>query len=689
MSNKYPIEALLRPPVELFAGISSLACALLVAIAPEIFMLIPPAGYGSAVLLTLISAYWFKEGLYIVRYQKNLRRLNVFEAQLNKIPLSNSLLFLGKGFAWHEKHTQRLHDSRRTQFQKFVKPNSLVTLLREQEKNYPDHWLYKLTAKDSLLNPVRPLPSIGGNTVLHGVELDEQNVYMPLSDRSGHTLVLGTTRVGKTRLLETLVSQDIRRGEIVIVFDPKGDSDLLKTVYNMCEKSGRLDDFYMFHLGYPDISARYNAVGQFNRITEVATRISGQLSGEGQSAVFREFAWRFINIVAKALVALGDRPDYRTILKHVNNVDALFIEYAENYLVDDEESIEAVEHIKERIIEKNLPRHMQGRDHRVVAFEQFFMETGKGDDVLEGLRSAFKYERTYFDKIVASLLPLLEKLTTGKVAELLSPEYLNMEDERPIFDWKKVINQRAVVYVGLDALSDTSVSSAVGNSMFSDLVSYVGERYKHGDTHGFRRTENESIRPIVVHMDEFNELMGNEFIPMVNKGGAAGMQITAYSQTFSDIEAKAGSEAKARQVSGNFNNLIMFRVKDIQTADILTNQLPTANVTELTLIAGYNDSSDPDSEVDFTSRHEDRISSTQTTLLEPHDVMKLPKGQAFALLEGGKLYKLRLPLPKAASNPKGSSNKDFANDFLKLTETMKERYRTGSTWWMSSDTGGV
>ena len=31
--------------------------------------------------------------------------------------------------------------------------------------------------------------------------------------------------------------------------------------------------------------------------------------------------------------------------------------------------------------------------------------------------------------------------------------------------------------------------------------------------------------------------------------------------------------------------------------------------------------------------------------LIPADLIQLPKGQAFALLEGGQLYKLRLPLP--------------------------------------------
>lgn len=52
-------------------------------------------------------------------------------------------------------------------------------------------------------------------------------IYGQPGERVGHTLVLGTTRVGKTRLCELLVTQDIRRGDVVIVFDPKGDVELL------------------------------------------------------------------------------------------------------------------------------------------------------------------------------------------------------------------------------------------------------------------------------------------------------------------------------------------------------------------------------------------------------------------------------------------------------------------------------
>src|SRR3546814_1315123 len=49
------------------------------------------------------------------------------------------------------------------------------------------------------------------------------------------------------------------------------------------------------------------------------SRVAGQLSGEGNSAAFREFAWRFVNIIARALVELGQRPDYMLIQRHVIN----------------------------------------------------------------------------------------------------------------------------------------------------------------------------------------------------------------------------------------------------------------------------------------------------------------------------------------------------------------------------------
>ncbi|MCB2068626.1 MAG: type IV conjugative transfer system coupling protein TraD, partial [Ottowia sp.] len=492
MAQTQPVEVLLRPAVELYTAAVCAGAAFLSVVAPWSLALNPVLGIGSALAFTLFGSIRLHQALVILRYRRNIRRLPRYVMTSRDVPVSQQRLFIGRGFQWEQRHTHRLMQTYRPEFRRYAEPTPAYLLARRLEERlefapFPLSHLTRLTSWDVALNPVRPLPPVGGLPRLHGIEPDEADVSLPLGERVGHSLVLGTTRVGKTRLAELFITQDIRRRnalgehEVVIVFDPKGDADLLKRMYVEAKRAGREREFYVFHLGWPDISARYNAVGRFGRISEVATRIAGQLSGEGNSAAFREFAWRFVNIIARALIELGQRPDYLLIQRHVINIDALFIEYAQHYFAKTEpKAWEIIVQLEARLNDKNIPRNMIGREKRVVALEQYLSQVRNYDPVLDGLRSAVRYDKTYFDKIVASLLPLLEKLTSGKIAQLLAPNYADLADPRPIFDWMQIMRKRAVVYVGLDALSDAEVAAAVGNSMFSDLVSVAGHIYKFG-----------------------------------------------------------------------------------------------------------------------------------------------------------------------------------------------------------------
>ncbi len=694
LKNDYPIEALLRPPVELFSATVSLSAALIATLAPWALMMTPSTGLLTAICLGIFGYTRLRAGLEILAYHRSLKRLPHYALTADQMPVSNIRLFLGRGFAWGQKHTQRFRDTLRQEVQGYVALSDGYRLARKKEVEWEHtpllRHLARAVGRDVWWNPWRPLPPVGGKPALHAVGwTEEQDVYMPLGERVGHTLVLGTTRVGKTRLAEILISQDIRRGDVVIVFDPKGDADLMRRMYAEAQRAGRGDEFYVFHLGYPELSSRYNAVGRFGKISEVATRVSRQLSGEGNSAAFKEFAWRFVNIVAQALNALGQRPDYGLILRYVTNIEPLFQDYCRHYLSSpelaaqlkrtqtpwDPQGWEArVIAIENGINDKNTPLNLRARQKRSIALLNFIKEYRIFDPVLDGLRSAVEYDKTYFDKITASLLPLLEKLTTGKVAELLAPDYFNLEDSRPIFDWMQVIRKKGIVYVGLDALTDSEVSTAVGNSMFADLVSVSGYIYKHGVEHGIPDAEYK-MPTISLHADEFNELMGPEFIPLINKAGGSGVQVTAYTQTLSDIEARIGSKAKAGQVQGNFNTLIMLRVKELATAKFMTEQLPKVEINFLVQVSGVADSGTPFGGATFTSRNEDRISTQMVPLLEPSDLMSLPKGQAFALLEGGHLWKLRMPLPSKANDP------HMPSSLQELSERMEEGYHSGDGWW--------
>ncbi|WP_252090633.1 type IV conjugative transfer system coupling protein TraD [Pseudomonas sp. MWU13-3659] len=706
----YTLESLLRPPVELFTTAVCYVAAALCVGAPWAFALTPLFGIVAALGFAYLGTIRLLQARRVLRYQANLRRLPHYTMTSAEIPISNERLFIGRGFRWTQKHTQRLADTYLPQYAVYVEPTKLYERARWLEERlefapFPLRAIIKLTSWDSNWNPARPLPPVGGLPRLHGIEPDEQNVSLPLGERVGHSLVCGTTRVGKTRLAEVFITQDIRRThrrgtrvhmgrrnqaphrwsrrrrpdqqpdhEVVIVFDPKGDADLLKRMYVECKRAGRLDEFYVFHLGWPDISARYNAIGRFGRISEVATRIAGQLSGEGNSAAFREFAWRFVNIISQSLVALGRRPDYEQIRRHVINIDELFIEYAQKYFAEhDPKAWQTIVELEGKIDRKNLSFAMKDRPLRVVAIDMYLTQKRINDSVMDGLRSAVRYDKTYFDKIVASLLPLLEKLTTGRIAELLAPDYLDLADQRPIFDWMQVIRKRAVVYIGLDALSDTEVAAAVGNSMFSDLVSVAGHIYKHGIDDGLPGHMAGGKVRINLHADEFNELIGDEFIPMVNKAGGAGMQITAYTQTMSDIEAKIGSKAKAGQVIGNFNNLFMLRVRETATAELLTNQLPRVQIYNSTPASSANDS--VNGKTAFTSSSHDQVQLASVPMIEPAHIVGLPKGQAFALIEGGNLWKIRMPLP--ANDP----DDVMPSNLQELAAGMRRSAASANDWW--------
>lgn len=682
MSQKHTLEALLRPPVEFYPAAVHSTCAFICAAAPWSLALSPLIGYGLASGFAGLGIMRFRQGMEIVRYHRNLKRLPYYALTSRQIPVSTKSLFLGRGFEWDPKHTQRLYDCFSANGQKYWKPGKWFKAARLYEQTH-DNWLSGLISKDWALNPVRPLPPVGGIPVMHGVEPNEQNIMLSLETRGGHTLVFGTTGVGKTRFAEVLVTQDIHRGktfeerEVVIFFDPKGDPDMLKRMYAEAKRSGRENEFYVFHLGHPEISARYNPIGRFGRISEVAGRISGQLSGAGNSAAFKEFAWRFTNIVAKALVEMGQRPDYSQISRFVQNIDTLFLDYAKLHFDNIDKKIwPTLAQIAAALDVKNLPFSMKDRP-LIAVINQYILENKIFDPILEGLSSAVRYDKTYFDKIVASLLPLLEKLTTGKVAELLSPDYTDIHDERPIFDWESIIRKRGIVYVGLDALSDTTVAAAVGNSMFADLVSMAGHIYKFGVDEGLPDAFKTGAKPpkINLHCDEFNELMGDEFIPLINKGRGAGMQVTAYTQTLSDIEARIGSKAKAGQTIGNFNTLLMFRVKEPATAELLTRQLNEVTIYQSMVTSSTTDSSNPDDDKVFVSNTGQRISEKMVPMLSPSHITNLPKGQAFALLNGSTLYKLRMPLP--------AIDKDdiMPQSLQELTEYMRQNYHVVPNWW--------
>jgi conjugative coupling factor TraD (TOL family) len=646
MGMNAPLEGLLRPPVEWITTMAAFLVALLLVTYPAAFLLSYHVIHGFVYGLLILGCYRFKQGFRVWHYQRNLKRMPMYTMTSKQLPVSRHKLFLGKGFLWTAKHTQRLRDLDLDYNLHFKYQSRLKNWSRQKEFQWENKSFLKYLAKiiktDRWINPFRPYPEIGGEPSIHGVADNEQDVAINLVERASHLLVLGLPGVGKTRFAELVISQDIHRGDVVIVLDPKGDAELLRRIYIEAKQAGREQDILVFHLGFPDQSCRYNPVGNFTRVTEVANRISNQLPSSGEAAAFKEFGWQFINSIAMALVAMGEKPSYQKVKFYITKMDILLERYLDFWLPQVNLKYEnwVNEYLKSISSDANEKKRLKALIDYVKKHELI------NNPIFDDLHNACRYDQEYFSKITASLGPLLKKLTTGKSAELLSPDYTDINDSRPVLDWLQVIRNKQIVYVGLDALTDPVVAAAVGNAMFSDLVSVAGRLYKFGLQDGFYKTEQpEPLPRICLHSDEFNEIIGDEFIPLLNKARGAGFTVTAYTQTWSDVEARLKTAAKAGQVAGNIGTVVMFRCKEAATVEMFLSQLPTVPILRIIPASSSSDTSHGEEGVYYRSTNEDRFAHSEQRLIEQNDILNLPKGQAFCLLEGGKLYKLRMPLP--------------------------------------------
>ncbi len=105
--------------------------------------------------------------------------------------------------------------------------------------------------------PTEPYTQLGD-----GFHLDHPDKILPLGfpdcDRKGHFWCFGTTRVGKTRTMEGIIEQDIRKGYSVVAIDPKGDNELFSKIVQVAFDTGRQEDLMLITPVFPQYSAVFN-----------------------------------------------------------------------------------------------------------------------------------------------------------------------------------------------------------------------------------------------------------------------------------------------------------------------------------------------------------------------------------------------------------------------------------------------
>lgn len=504
----------------------------------------------------------------------------------------NDAIWLGKGFHWTDIEASRMH--------------ALI-----------GRGIAAQMGKDALHKD--------GAYWLHGLAR-EDDAFVDLGNLVGHTLIVGTTRVGKTRLLDLLIAQAIIRGEPVIIIDPKGDHGLAENARKVCEAIGQPDRFVYFHPAHPEKSACIDPLRNWNRKTELASRIAALIPSETGADPFTAFGWKVLNDIVNGLIATGQRPNLVQLRRYIEGgPDDLLLKALRLHFKS------RVQDWESRI--SSFVKRFKG--NHLLAYISFYKEVVIHDAPnvdLDGLISTYEHNREHFQKMVASLIPILSMLTSDPLTELLSPEFAAGHD-KIVTDMARAIRMDKVLYVGLDSLADSTVGSAIGSVLLADLTAVAGDRYNY---------EIESMKPINLFIDEAAEVINQPTIQLMNKGGGALFRVTIATQTFADFASRLGDENKARQVLGNTNNKIALRVLDAETQQYIADGIPKIKARTMMIRYGHNvDSNIHDS---YHASYQEQASEEEADLIPPAILSELPPLHFFARLAGGRTIKGRIPI---------------------------------------------
>ena len=518
-----------------------------------------------------------------------------------RMPQWSGDLWMGWGFDWTAKHTQLALD-----------------LMREGPERFAPRDTQRM-----------------GATWIHGLGGRDQDLRVPLEHIEGHLLIVGTTGAGKTRAFDLLVTQAVLRDEAVVIIDPKGDQDLRRTAERACALAGRPQRFVYFHPAFPAESVRIDPLHSFSRATELASRVAALIPSETGSDPFKSFGQMALSHVVQGLLAVDERPSLVTLRHYLEGgagalVERVLMRYFAMY--------------RPQWMEETTLLMTRARDGaaRVKGLLRYYRERVAPENpstVIEGLAGMYEHEAVHFSKMIASLMPILNMLTSGDLEGLLSPAAGAPGETRRLTSMSEVIEAREVLYVGLDSLSDTMVGSAIGSILVADLTAVAGGRYNH----------QVRPRPVNVFIDEAAEVVNDPFIQLLNKGRGAGLRLAIATQTFADFAARTGSADKARQVLGNINNVVALRVLDAETQKYIAESLPMARV--VSIMAAHGSTTDSTNPLLYTGNTGERLMEEEVELFPPALLGQLPNFEYVALWSGGRVSKGRLPIlgaPRAA-----------------------------------------
>ena len=533
-------------------------------------------------------------------------------------------VFLGFGFEWRPVHSQRLYELAKIDYREYAVSPRLLRFLGYDSKPQPDTEI--------------------GLPYIHGIEPKEGPMHRPLQNFEGGTLLVGTTQSGKGVALANLITQAIRRGDVVIIIDPKNSRRLKRVVERACADYREPDTFIEFHPAFPERGVRLDFTFNWQKPTEIASRIQSIMPPDTAGA-FSAFGWDAVNVVVQGLIEIEERPNLMKLTKYIEGgiepvLEGSLRRYYDQTLGAGWRDLPEMKKLLHDAHRGHMKRPSEAASAYLMAFVAYYehhVAQNQRNKVIDAQVRTFRHNREHYQKITANLLPILSMLTSGDLGRSLSPDPFDADDTRPIMNFEKIERAGHVLYMCLDSLPDPSVASAIGALALADQAARAGMRYNLGN-----------YRRIALLVDEVSNVINQPLIEILNKGAEGGIFTTCAMQTLADLAKRLGSENAARMALGNLNNLIALRTKDRPTQDFVVETFGKTAIH--TVRVGLSHGSDAHLG-DFSSSYSTQLTESFEEMV-PADVLgKLPNLQYFASVSGGRLIKGRFPILDPDADP--------------------------------------
>jgi len=356
-----------------------------------------------------------------------------------------------------------------------------------------------------------------------GIQKDKViEIVYPDAYRKGHFWCFGTTRSGKTKLIEAMVEQDVRKGYSVVVIDPKGDVDLFSKIVQVALETQRIEDLIFINPIFPKYSAVLDPLAYYYMVEELVAHIVSGVQ-VGKERFFYNVAYEISLVVVQSLILLakarGEEPSF-----NLNDV--------KNYV-----GRESLEELKTQIEE-------------IVRARPEGVNLEEAEQLLKDLKKILASPQDYYSKISSSLRVALMELTSGHIGKIIG----KADENRFI---KRLENgERVILVAQLGSLLTQQAAYTLGKVIISMVQTFVGRVFSSG---------RKVAPPLCVYIDEAQNLLYLGIEDLFAKAGGAGVWVHGFSQSVNQIYAAIGKDF-GNSILDNTNTKVFMRVPDAETA---------------------------------------------------------------------------------------------------------------------------